>query len=190
MSIPRRWALAFVNAAGPDPGGALAFLRTALPLLEKLPHTAVSGWAAGRRLEAALRSALAAGEGRGPGAGVNTDRAVEAAIRTTALLARKGRFRYFSSFVDEAEKIIDERAGILRALVETASPPEAGFEDRLRAVLKRKKNVSDVKLDIRIVPQLLAGCRISIGSEYVDGSLLGRLNGMTRDLGSGAQGVF
>jgi F0F1-type ATP synthase delta subunit len=113
---------------------------------------------------------------------------VEAAIKATALLVRKGRFRYFSSFVDEAGKIIDERAGVLRVLVETASPPEAGFEDRLKAVLKQKKNAAEVTLDIRIVPQLLAGCRISIGSEYFDGSLLGRLGRMAGDLSSGGIG--
>jgi hypothetical protein len=206
MSVPRRWALAFVNAAGPESGGALAFLKAVTPLLERLPPT-VSGWASGRRLEAVLRFALAAATGggftaaggdlaaadfaagNGSAGSAGAGRGVEAAIRITALLVRKGRFGCFSSFVEEAEKIIDERAGILNALVESASPPEAGFEDRLKAILKRKKNAGDIKLDIRLVPELLAGCRIGIGSEYFDGSLLGRLNGMTRDLAASSGGM-
>jgi F0F1-type ATP synthase delta subunit len=153
---------------------ALAFLKAAAPSLKKLPPT-VSGYDSGRRLESMLRSAAAGRAGKG----------VEAAIRSVALLARKGRFAYFASFIDEAEKIIDERAGILKVLVESAAPPEADFEDKLKAMLKRKKNARGIKIDLRLVPELLAGYRIGIGSEYLDGSLLGRLKAMTRDMASG-----
>ncbi|MDR1428730.1 MAG: F0F1 ATP synthase subunit delta [Spirochaetaceae bacterium] len=178
MSIPSLWALALVNAAGPDSGEALAFLRSAAPLLERLPPT-VSGYASGRRLEAMLRLAVK---------GAGTGRGVEAAIRSAALLVRKGRFAYFAAVVDEAEKIVDERNGVLRVRVESASPPGAGFEDRLKSVLKRKRKVRDVRLDLRIVPELLAGCTIGIGSECFDGSLLGRVKAMTKDLASFSPG--
>ncbi|MDR1178086.1 MAG: F0F1 ATP synthase subunit delta [Spirochaetaceae bacterium] len=183
MSLPGLWAQALVNASGPEYGEALAFLKTAALPLKKLPPT-VSGHAEGRRLESTLRSALQeAGCGK-PGWGV------EAAIRSAALLVRKGRFAYFASFVDEVEKIVDERNGTLRVLVESAATPDAGFEDSLKALLKRKKNAKDVKLDIRLVPELLAGCRLGVEGGYFDGSLLGRLKEMTRDLSSGAGGAL
>ncbi|MDR1212092.1 MAG: F0F1 ATP synthase subunit delta [Spirochaetaceae bacterium] len=187
MSVPGlcalAWAQALVNAAGPEYGEALAFLKAAAPPLEKLPPT-VSGYASGARLEAMLRSALKEAGGGEPGRGA------EAAIRCVALLVRKGRFAYFASFAAEVEKIVDERDGTLRVLVESAAVPGAGFEDRLKAMLKRKKNAGDVRLDIRVVPELLAGCRIGMGGEYLDGSLLGRLKAMAKDLGSGAGATF
>ncbi|MDR0390182.1 MAG: F0F1 ATP synthase subunit delta [Spirochaetaceae bacterium] len=184
MSIPRLWALAFANAAGPEAVEALAFLKALALPLKKLPHT-VSGRASGRQLEVMLRSTLKAAGNTG-----DAGRGVEAAIRSVSLLVRKGRFAYFTSFLDEAEKIIDGRNGVLRVLVESAAPPEDGFEDRLKAMIKRKKNAADVKLDIRLVPALLAGCRLGIGDEYFDGSLLGRLKKMSRDLASGAPGAL
>jgi hypothetical protein len=188
MFVPQRWAQGFVNAAG-DTGTAvlaLEYARIMGPLvLAAKGRTA--GTLAARRLGQLFQRAFAAVPA-GMAAPVNAPSgAAEAEARELALglillLVKKGLLHYTDRVIDAVERELDARRGILRALLEYARDPGAEFVEQLRISLKIKTGAADIRLNTEAVPELLAGCRLRIGSDVIDASLQTRLKGLEAEL--------
>jgi F-type H+-transporting ATPase subunit delta len=193
--IPERWAAAFINACGVSGAGGdrsldaagegLAFLKELCPQIRRIPG-AVSGTTAAAQLERMLgaaiqRSRLSPEIAASPG--------LAAASRFIILLVRKSLFRHSGAVIQEIERILDQKRGILTVTVETPFPLEGEFQEALRRGLQKQTGASEVKLLIRIVPELLGGCRLRIGSESLDASLRGQIQKMAADLQAAPGGI-
>ena len=71
-------------------------------------------------------------------------------------------------------EILDERAGMIAALVTTARPVPAGSQDSLRATLTELTQ-KKVRVDFKQDPELIGGLVTRIGSTVYDGSVRNQL---------------
>jgi F-type H+-transporting ATPase subunit delta len=98
----------------------------------------------------------------------------------------KGLVRHIPAVAREAEKLFEAENGILTITVDFAFPPDgkdgAAFSGRLAAAVKEKTGSREVRVNTRLMPELIGGCRLYIGSECLDASLRGQLHKMAADL--------
>jgi F-type H+-transporting ATPase subunit delta len=119
-------------------------------------------------------------------------RGAELAASFTALLVKKGRFSALHQIIKEAEKIADERKGILTVVIESVTSPDKTFEEELKQKLLKQQGVwnhpvpKEVRLISRLVPGLLGGYRLRMGSEVFDASLRGQIQSMAAELNAAA----
>ncbi|MDR2029476.1 MAG: F0F1 ATP synthase subunit delta [Treponema sp.] len=191
MFAPERWAAAFINACEAPgavldaAGEGLAVLKEICPQVSRIPGVVSGSTAAAqldRMIQAAIEKARLSPEtAASPG--------LRAARRFIILLVRKGLFHHSGAAIQEIEKILDHRKGILTVTVETPFPPDGEFQEALKRGLQKKTGALGFKLLIRIVPELLGGCRLCIGSEFLDASLRGQIQKMAADLQAAPGGI-
>jgi F0F1-type ATP synthase delta subunit len=70
--------------------------------------------------------------------------------------------------------------------LEYARDPGAEFLDQLTGTLVEKTGAAGVRLSTRVVPELLAGCRLRIGGGLIDASLQTRLRQLEAELAGGS----
>jgi F0F1-type ATP synthase delta subunit len=186
MFNPERWAEAFLavlDSGGTDIAGdaaeGLEVLRVLGPLVNGMSF-AVRGYAHAQKLGEAIRSALKTQKhGRG----------AEAAAGLVLLLVEKNALKHISFVTSEIEKMLDERNGVLTAMLESAAPVTQPADDQFIASLKKtlcgKTGAKDVHFDFKLVPGLLGGYRLRTGGVYMDASLRGFLRSMSSDLSCG-----
>jgi F-type H+-transporting ATPase subunit delta len=191
MFTPKRWAAAFLAALdGGEPGGGpgdgtaeegLAVLRILAGVFGGIPF-ALAGYSASRRLGAMTRAALDAAGGYGRGA--------EFAAGLALLLVRKNAFAHVSRVIREIEGMIDERRGVLNAVLESALPEDGDGDGELKESLEKilcsKTGAAEVRLECRLVPELMGGFRLRVGCDYTDASLRGLLQDMAADMAGGS----
>lgn len=191
MFTPERWAAAFINAvsegnpgsganSGPGKlddaaasaaiGEGLDLLRAVSPLVSAIPGS-VSGTFAAAQLERMIRKALPAATAK-----------QEIVVRFILLLIKKNLFRYIDAVIKEIEAKLDHLRGILPVTLESAAAPDKDFQESLKKQLMEKTSARGIKLDTRIVPDLLGGCRLRIGGDIIDASLRSQLQRMSVDL--------
>lgn len=181
MFAAERWAEAFAEVLlekeeeKENLNEGLTALRILFAFLEKLEKNGrVAGIDAANRLE---RLFACAGFSAGGFACV-------CACRFTALLVARGRFspRNGAAILDAVEGLRDKQRGVIAVTVDAAAPAEEGFLAELRESLKTKLGGAEITLLPRIVPELLGGYRLHIGSELVDASLRTLLRSMAVQL--------
>jgi F-type H+-transporting ATPase subunit delta len=170
-----RWADAFVKVCGARAGEGLAVLKALAPALSRLPGR-VDGEDDARALERMLRAAL---ESAGADSG---DTGAEYAIRFVALLVRRGWFRQLDRAVRGVERRVDALGGIVEAELESAAPLDGDIREDLVAALIRRYGAREIRLAVRVVPELLGGYRLRSGSDLVDASVRGQLRRMAGEL--------
>ena len=170
MFAALRWAEAFLAACGNKKEEGLAVLAACAAAASR--SRLGRGYLAARHLEEALRNA----GGDAPGAGAL------AACRTAALLVRKGMARQVPAVLREALKIHDGENNILNVRVDSAFPLDEAFMEALRAKLREQTAAREVRVTPRLMPELLAGCRLFMGSDCLDASLRGQLHKMAASL--------
>ena len=74
-----------------------------------------------------------------------------------------------------------EKAGVVEGVVEAARPLEAAEVSALETRLGGELGKT-VRLSQRVAPDLLGGVRVFVGSRMIDGSAVGRLEGLRRQL--------
>ena len=170
MFAADRWAQAFMNVcAGAQEEGLAVFQAFA----DGIRRARIgSGSGAEKRFEKLVRDSL----------GAAPQGAAAAACRTLALLLRKGMSRHIPAVAREARKLWEAQNGILNATLDSAFPPEADFTDALAAALREKTAAREVRLKLRLMPDLIGGCRLYMGSECLDASVRGQLKKMAADL--------
>jgi F-type H+-transporting ATPase subunit delta len=169
-----RWALAFTGVCGADAGAGLEALRRLGPWFKGIPG-AVSGSAAAARLGRAIAAAREK-SGAGP------DFSLEFAVRLLMLLVKRDQVRHIDAVIREVQAVLDRQGRVLTVTVEAAFPLKGDFTETLKDGLRRRTGAAEIRLVPRIVPELLGGYRLRMGSEVLDGSLRGQLRKMARDL--------
>ncbi|MFP3043328.1 ATP synthase F1 subunit delta [Treponema primitia] len=171
-----RWADAFLAACRTSGGDctveALDALKAFIPPLSHL-SSRISGVNDAIRLEKILRSALgSSGTGQG----------TEYALRFVVLLVRKGQTKYLNEALQAVEQRIDAKNGVVSVNVESIRPLDTDLQEKIKAGLKKRYGARDVRLAFQIVPELLGGYRLRIGTELIDSSLKGQIQKMAREL--------
>jgi F-type H+-transporting ATPase subunit delta len=184
-----RWATAFIETAGSsgaDGDGAVACkagidLLTLFSRLVKNRDSSVFGLSAAKEADAFLATALgAAGYGgaadEAVSGGIGAERSgIEAARAFLFILIKRGEFKQLPLLIAEIERLASERAGNLDVKVEIAASADAAELDALKAALKKRYGVSSVNIKQSVKPELLAGYRLTIGSDVEDYSLSGKM---------------
>lgn len=196
MFVPSHWAQGFINAGnGAAVGGAVTGVDEAALALELFRLMAatvlsirgqVAGTMAARRLGELFRRVFAAVPPQG---GEAEARSRELALGLITLLVKKDLLRRGDRIIEAIEEELDRRRGILRADLDFARDPGGELTEQLKKALMAKTGASGVRLRTNLVPALLAGCRLRIGSDSIDASLRARLKGLEAEL-AGAHGGF
>lgn len=97
------------------------------------------------------------------------------------LLIRNRREAILAEIVRVLQAKLDEKEGLVEVHLESALPmtgaDQADFISRISQWLNKK-----VELEIKVVPELLAGIMIRIGDRLIDGSCRGQLTRMRQKL--------
>ena len=96
------------------------------------------------------------------------------------------RLRYFHEICGLYVRVINERRGVVRAQVRSASDLSDGELEALRESLARVTGKA-VTIEVRTDPDLLGGAIVQIGSTVYDGSIRTQLDEMRRRLAAGQQ---
>jgi F-type H+-transporting ATPase subunit delta len=183
MFTAERWALAFTGVLktghSEDAGEALALLKTVAAPLHRIPGL-FSGTSAALRLDRKIHDAL-----EKSGAAALGAKTTETVCHFLDLLAKKGHFRHIDAVIREIEGIFDKKNGVLPVKLESAFPLDGDFEAGLLEMLKIHTGAKAIRLEKCVVPELLAGYRLQIGSESLDATLKAQLQRMTKELASG-----
>jgi F-type H+-transporting ATPase subunit delta len=174
----RRLAEAFAWALGDNAEAGLEAFRLLADWAGKLPGR-VFGVEAARQIQALVRDAAEKASGGGK------DGAVEKAAAFLCLLVARGFFRRAAVVSAETERLLEERRGVARALVESALPLGEADEARLVEALKRRTGAREVRLEKRAAPELGGGFRLRLGDEVIDASVRGMLRKMASGLAQG-----
>lgn len=175
MIPAERWAQAFVDACGEYADEGLAALGELAPCVRGIPADAAGG-AAAARLDRMIRTAREQCGAGAPTPGLDT------AVRLLLLLTKKGLLRHIDAVIQGIGQILDRKKGILTVYAESAFPLEGEFAETLKDRLRRWTGAGEIRLIPRIMPELLGGCRLRMGSEIIDATLGGQLKKIARDL--------
>jgi len=182
---PEPWAEAFVSAAGNALAAeeALEYLRVYCRAALTLPGE-LSGRndadRLGRYIAAALVSSGKAAKTAREGG--ETDTAVFAS-RFIQLILRKRYFYRYKEILRGIEKVIYKQKGIEEVIVEAAEKPQEEILDAARKKALCLTGAKDIKLILRVIPDLIGGVRLRWGSIVFDGSIKWRLEKMAADIG-------
>jgi len=172
MFSASRWARAFLASSDINAEEAFVCLREiALPLKPLLG--VFSGREASEKLEKLLRDSTGEAE---------QDAAAEHAIRFICLMAEKRCLKYIDLVLQKIESILNKKNGILDLTIETASSMESDFTEELRQKIREVTGAADVKIKTGVRPELLGGCLLRMEGFYVDASLKGQVDKMTKEL--------
>jgi F-type H+-transporting ATPase subunit delta len=105
----------------------------------------------------------------------------ETVMRILAVMVRHQRGDGLGQVAQAYSELADEAAGVIRAEVRTAVPLSEQQRKRLAAELERLTG-RRVSMEARTDPAVLAGVRVQIGHQLIDGSAAGRLARMREAL--------
>jgi hypothetical protein len=167
-----RWARAFLAACADK-------TEEGLEVFKALESCVPAGsWGSGSEAAERLGRTLLGAPGRVFDANAGT----LAACRTLMLLVKKGFARHFPEVAGEARRIWEAGNGILAVVLESAFPPDEEFMETLRRAVQEKTAARLLKVSVRLMPQLIGGCRLRIGTQCLDASVSGQLRKMAADL--------
>lgn len=101
--------------------------------------------------------------------------------RLLILLGERNRIALLPAVARAARRLADQRAGRVRAEVESATPLTPEAKDQLRRALERRTGRT-VEMTVTIDPSLLGGLRARVGSVVLDGTLRAQLDGLREQL--------
>jgi len=192
MFRSKPWAEAFVRAAGfagnsAADNSAVVVAENALEYVRVFCRAALllpgdlSGRNDARRIDRSIQAAFARESVAEQTAA--EQQTIALAERFVQLMIRKGCFKHYKEIIREIEKIINKQKGIEEVIVETAAEPE---EKLLAAVKENARHITaakEVKLTLRLIPDLIGGLRLRWGSRVFDGSVQYKLKKMAGAIG-------
>ncbi len=106
-------------------------------------------------------------------------------LNLISLLLERRRIELLPQIVEEFQRLVDARDGVVRAVATTAAPLRP---EELRALRERLASMTGrtVELTTDVDPQLLGGIVVRLGDRLLDGSVRGRLERLRSQLVSGA----
>lgn len=108
-------------------------------------------------------------------------RASDLLIDALKVIGEHGRLGQITGIVRELRKLADEAAGLVRALVSTATPIDDNLANQIRQRLRDALHIEPT-LELRTDPDLLGGLVIRIADTVYDGSLRTQLVRMREQL--------
>lgn len=96
-------------------------------------------------------------------------------------IVEKKREEIFVVITDEFKDAADEFRGIMKAKVQTAVETSDERLKRLKERLEQSLG-KRVELEVEVIPEILGGVILQIGSQIADGSIKGRLDKMRNQL--------
>ena len=105
----------------------------------------------------------------------------EAIVALLAVLVTHGRGDAVAQIAARYDHLAERAAGIVRAEAATVVPLSDAQRTRLLRGLERMTG-QQVKLEERLDPSLLAGVRLRVGDNLIDGSAAGRLARLRQEL--------
>jgi len=196
MFRSKPWAEAFIRVANDSnavngTGADCAVAENALEYLRVFCHAVLllPGDLSGRndayRIDRSIQAALARENQTEEQAeqSVTEQQAITLAERFVQLMIRKGCFKRYKEILREIEKIIYKQKGIEEVIIEAAAEPE---EQLLTAVKENARHITkakEVKLTVRLIPDLIGGLRLRWGSRVFDGSVQYRLKKLAGAIG-------
>ena len=167
MSVAaKRYATALIDALSPDKTEAgIQQLRSFASLLKEQPD--------GRRL---LENPAMAGERRKRllkeiTAALSLDRRVANFIN---ILADRNRLPLLGKIIDEYQRLLDKRMGIVRARVTAAWALDPAQQQKLARKLEEITG-KDVRMEVAVDASLIGGVVAQVGSTIYDGSVRQKL---------------
>ncbi|MBQ7992913.1 MAG: ATP synthase F1 subunit delta [Solobacterium sp.] len=119
-------------------------------------------------------------------AGVFAGAADTDTINLIRLLIDKGRIYYFREIFSEFVRLADEDLGVATAVVESARELKAEDLERIRKALEKKTGKA-VSVSTKINPDLIAGIKVTVGSNVTDITMKTKLDSMKEALLKGGQ---
>lgn len=102
-------------------------------------------------------------------------------VNLMKLLCEKGLLNEFSACAEEFERRFDTAHGISRAEVVTAVPLSTQQREALVQKLEQSSG-KKIRLHETVDPRIMGGVRIELDGRRLDGTVQGRLEGVTRRL--------
>lgn len=103
------------------------------------------------------------------------------AVRSLLVIAVRGRMSNLTSIVERLSVLVDEKDGVLRASVTTATElPESYFQslvEKIQAATPKR-----VVLERHVDPELIGGAVAQVGDSVLDASVLGQLRRFERQV--------
>jgi len=186
MFIPERWVAAFINsisAQGAEAEEGLDVLKVLSRWGKSLPG-AVFGSSAAQKMEKLIREGIA--KVSSPGGTRLPSPAMETAIRFFILLVKRNSFSHIDTLIDEIQKFLDRKNGIVKATVEYV-PPQAD-DARIKEAITKRTGAARVELEWLLKPELIGGYRLRIGDDVIDASIRSQLQQLEACLASGDGG--
>jgi F-type H+-transporting ATPase subunit delta len=103
------------------------------------------------------------------------------ALNTVRLLAKRQRVTVLPEIAERLRVLVDEKNGVVRAKITSATGLSSTFVSRLVAELERSTG-RKVLVDQAQDPELIAGVVTQVGDNTIDGSIEGRLLELERRL--------
>jgi F-type H+-transporting ATPase subunit delta len=101
------------------------------------------------------------------------------------LLVRRGRIELLPEVAAQLRRLYDQRQGIVKATVTSASPltdaDVSALRDRLAGMTGGRVDIS-----LQVDPDILGGVMVRVGDRLIDGSIRGRLERLRTRLAAGA----
>ena len=103
--------------------------------------------------------------------------------RVLELIGSRDRMAEMPGIARAVRRLADERAQMIRATVQSASPLPPEVQERLQKALESHTG-KKVQMELTVDPSLLGGLRATIGSTVLDGTLRSQLDNLRETLQS------
>jgi len=103
--------------------------------------------------------------------------------RLLDVLLENDRLSLLPNVLDEAQKALAQRDGVVTAQVTVPVDLDDSLQARLRQTLQSTFGYRHVDLDVRVEPSILAGAIVKIGDQLIDGSYIGKLETLRKQVG-------
>lgn len=103
------------------------------------------------------------------------------ATNLARLLVESGRTNEARAIEEEFQRLADDAAGRIRAIVTTAIELERADRDRVQSELSKRLN-KEVRLSVVVDPRIIGGLKLQYGDRVVDASIATRLQQLRRRL--------
>jgi F-type H+-transporting ATPase subunit delta len=91
-------------------------------------------------------------------------------VNFIGILVEKGRLQLLDEIVNAYRKLLDDRMGIVRAVVTAARPLDAAQQNELATKLTERTG-KKVRMEVAVDPSLIGGVVAQVGSTIYDGSV-------------------
>ena len=91
-------------------------------------------------------------------------------VNFIGILTDKNRLELLDEIIDAYRKLLDDRLGIVRAIVTAARPLDAAQQKELSARLADRTG-KQIRMEVAIDPSLIGGVVAQVGSTIYDGSV-------------------